>query len=112
MSEKNPDRQYQRKNASDAMVGLIGFCAAKLWILLPVVVSLLLMWVFGEGNYVAPVLCILWVGCVFLGLRFYRSSTAGTVRQSMGIHTIVWSLILAVMTFAWTIALVVGGVWR
>ena len=101
-----------RENIAEATVGLRGIWAAKLWIVLPVLISLPLMWLLGEGDYIVPILCILWVGCVFVGLRFYRSGEVGTVRRSMGMHTIVWSALLAVMTLALTVSLVAVGTWR
>lgn len=112
MSEITPHQQRLRENAREAMVGFRGLWAAKLWIVLPVVISLLIMWAFGEGDYIAPIMFTLWIGCLILGLRFYRSGAPKTVRRSMGLHTIVWSIFFALMTFAWTVALIVGGTWR
>ena len=108
MSEKH----RLRDDALNATVGIRGLWAAKLWIVLPVVISLPVIWVFGEGDYIAPVLSALWLGCLIVGLRTYRSSAVGTVRHSMGLHTIVWSTIFALMTLVWTVVLAVGGAWR
>jgi hypothetical protein len=112
MDDLTPHQPSLRHNLAGATVGIRGLWAAKLWIMLPVLVALPVMWLFGEGDYIAPILCALWVGCFWLGLRFYRSSEVGTFRQSMGLHTIVWSALFALMTFAWTVAILVDGNWR
>ena len=101
-----------RSDISQATVGLRGIWAAKLWIVLPAAISIPVMWIFGEGDYIVPFLCISWAGCFVLGQRFYKASAVGTVRESIGLHTMVWSAIFALMTLVWTLALVVDGNWR
>jgi hypothetical protein len=112
MDELQPYQRGLHENVAGATVGLRGLWAAKLWIVLPVIIALPVMWLFGEGDYIVPILCALWLGCLRLGLKFYRSGDVGTVRKSMGLHTMVWSALLALMTFALTVAIAADGNWR
>lgn len=112
MSETPPYKNDLITNTYGTAVGLRGLWAAKLWIVFPAIASLPFLWIFGEGDYVVPILSMLWMGCFILGMHFYRSGAAGTVRRSMGLHTAVWSAFLAFVMLVWTIALVIGGTWR
>ena len=104
--------QKEGKDLARGTVGLRGIWAAKIWISLPVLVALPVIWLFGEGDYIAPVVCALWIFCLRLGLRFYRTGSVGSVRKSMGLHTIIWATFFAILTFAWTMAILVDGNWR
>ena len=112
MNEFTPHTEKTDESLAKATVGLRGIWAAKLWIVLPVFVALPLMWLFGEGDYIVPILCGLWLSCVWLGFRFYRTGSIGSVRKSMGLHTIIWSAFLALVTFAGTLAILIDGNWR
>jgi hypothetical protein len=70
------------------------------------------MLVFGEGDYIVPVLAILEIGCVVLGLHFYRTGSAKTLRRSTGLYTVICSTFLALIMIALTASFAIGGAWR
>jgi hypothetical protein len=58
-----------RASAGDwrqSLVSVAGIWAAKIWIVLPALVSLPIMWLFGEGDYIVPVWGLLWMACFSL----------------------------------------------
>ena len=112
MDELTLYTRKERENLAKATVGLRGIWAAKIWIVLPALFALPMIWLFGEEDYIAPIVYALWIWCLRLGLRFYRTGSVGSVRKSMGLHTIIWSAFFAVMTFVWTLAILVDGNWR
>jgi len=55
--------------AGSPFVTLKGIYLAKLWIVAPALVALPVMWLFGEGDYIVPILGILWALCFLRGQR-------------------------------------------
>jgi hypothetical protein len=93
-------------------VTLAGIWAAKIWIVLPALVALPIMWLLGEGDYIVPVMGLLWVGCFFVGQRIRTSALIGSVERSQGFHVSVWSFILAAMMFVLTAIFIADGSWH
>jgi hypothetical protein len=65
-------------------VTIKGMWAAKIWIVLPALIGLLIMWAFGEGDYIVPVWAALWAMCFVAGIRIRAGAARGTVRRSQG----------------------------
>ncbi|MFC0588510.1 hypothetical protein ACFFF7_03705 [Novosphingobium aquiterrae] len=95
-----------------SLVTLKGLWLAKIWIVAPVLIALILMLIFGEGDYIVPVLAILWTTTFFIGNRIRVRNEPGTLQRSAGFHTSFWSFWLALLCFAMTIVLIAENDWR
>lgn len=89
-----------------------GMWAAKIWIILPALVALPIMWIFGEGDYIVPVLAVLWSTSFLIGLKIRANAPKGTVRRSQGFWVSLWSFCLALVTIALTILMISENEWR
>lgn len=95
-----------------SFVTLKGIYLAKLWIVAPALIALPVMWLFGEGDYVVPILGVLWALCFLRGLRIRANAPLNSVERSQGFHISLWSFILAAVMATLTVSFVVGGIWR
>lgn len=112
MREDTPFQAVLRKNASEDIARLKGMWAAKIWIVLPTIISLPILLLFGEGDYIIPILALLWAIIFCVGIRIYRSAQIGTVRRSQGFWMSLWSLILAILMAAMAAIFAISGSWR
>lgn len=91
---------------------LAGVWAAKFWIVLPALLALPMVMLFGEGDYLAPILGALWF-CAFLyGRRVRQGAEKGSVRAAQGLQIVIWSLPLSAMLLLYSISLALEGGWR
>lgn len=104
--------QDKTSRAGSPFVTLKGIYLAKLWIIAPALIALPVMWLFGEGDYIAPILGLAWALCFLKGLRIRANAPPNSVERSRGFHICLWSFILAAIMAILTISFVVGGVWR
>lgn len=98
--------------AGSPFVTLKGMYLAKLWIIAPAFVALPVMWLFGEGDYIVPILGVLWTLCFLRGRRIRANAPLNSVERSRGFHISLWSFILAAMMAVLTVSFVAGGIWR
>lgn len=91
---------------------LKGIYLAKFWIVAPALIALPVMWLFGEGDYIVPILGVLWALCFLRGLRIRANAPLNSVERSRGFQISLWSFILAATMATLTIAFVAGGIWR
>ena len=93
-------------------VTLKGMYLAKLWIIAPALIALPIMWAFGEGDYIVPIMCVAWALCFLRGIRVRKNAPLKSVERSRGFWISFWSFILAAIMMMLTISFVVDGEWR
>ncbi|SMC48080.1 hypothetical protein [Novosphingobium sp. B1] len=91
---------------------LKGLWLAKIWIVAPALVMILVAALVGEGDYLVPFMGVLWIFCFTFGQNMRRRAAIGTVRRSAGFHISFWSGILAAVMFLVTAATIADGQWR
>jgi hypothetical protein len=95
-TEAEPDwvvAQRLEKEANQASWN--GYLSAKIWIVAPALISVPIMWVFGEGGYIVPIMGVLWAGLVIYGWRLRKSSPKRSAPRARGFWIAVWSFILS-----------------
>ncbi|OCC24851.1 hypothetical protein MB02_05160 [Croceicoccus estronivorus] len=97
-------------NGTKAFLG--GLYAAKLYIAAPVLLGLLIMAIFGEGDYILAILAGLYTALAVHGERVRRAAEIRTFRRSLGFNTALWSSILAALCAMGAIAFAASGGWR
>jgi hypothetical protein len=102
----------QRRRRQESTNRLAGLSTANLWVVVPALVSLPIMGIFGEGDYIVPVLGMLWAGLFVLGLRMRRSAPAGNVARSRSFWICLWSFILSGLMIVVTVAFIADGAWQ
>ncbi|PZQ59126.1 MAG: hypothetical protein DI544_11965 [Sphingomonas taxi] len=71
--------------------------AAGPWTTLPALASLPIMAVAGEGDYIIPVLGIMWAALMAVAVWVRRSSEVGSIRRSCATWVASYSALLAIM---------------
>lgn len=97
-------------NGTKAFLG--GLYAAKLYIAAPLVIGLLVMGVFGEGDYILAVWTILYTALGVHGERTRRAAPLRTFRRSLGFNIVLISSLMALLCAMGAIAFAVSGGWR
>lgn len=67
------------------------------------------MQVFGEGDYIVPVLGVMWAVLGIYGVRLRQSAPRGTERRARGFWIALWSIILSVAMFGLSAVFFVSG---
>ena len=88
---------------------MTGYMSAKIWIIAPALAALAIMFVFGEGDYIVPVLGILWFGISIYGWRLWRTAPAKSHVSARGFRIAFWSSILSLICLVLTTSLLLEG---
>ena len=83
--------------------------AAGPWTTLPALASLPIMAVAGEGDYIIPILGIMWVALTAVAVRVRRSSEVGSVRRSCATWVASYSALLAIMMLGMALLFATAG---
>ena len=94
------------------MVSLRGLYAAKLYVAAPVLLALLIMAAFGEGDYIFTILTVLYTALAVHGERVRRAAPFRSFRRSLGFNIALLSSVFAVLCGIGVIAFAASGVWR
>lgn len=87
------------------------YFAAKLWIVGPALLALLIMAIFGEGFYILPVMAVMWAATFIIGWRMRRAALPGTFRRAVGFWVCLWSAVLAVVMITVSLGMLGDGTW-
>jgi hypothetical protein len=99
------DRQNRRSN-------LTGLYLASPWLAVPALLSIPILILFGDGDYIIPVLGVMWLASLIYALRVRKLAAPGSVRRATAFWVAIWSLILVFIMFGMTVAFCVTGQWR
>jgi hypothetical protein len=74
-----------------------GYLSSKIWIVAPALISLPIMWVFGEGGYIVPIVGVLWAGLFVYGWRLWKSSPLKSASRARGFWIALWAFGLSAL---------------
>lgn len=113
MAKIGPDDwlEAERSERQRSKAGLAGMAAAGPWTTVPAIASLPIMAVAGEGDYIIPVLGLMWGALMAVAIRVRRRSEAGSIRRSCATWVASYSAVLTVMMAGLTIVYASAGVW-
>ena len=86
--------------------------SAGLFIAIPALVVAGIGILFGEGDYLIPIMAILYACMFVFGNRMRRAELRGTVRRSRGFWIAIYSIMLSGMCIAMTLTFLLAGEWR
>jgi hypothetical protein len=113
LTDANSNNHLERmEQTAPAFVTIKGMWAAKIWIVLPALIGLPIMWAFGEGDYIVPIWAVLWSGCFVIGLSIRARAAKGTVRRSQGFWVSFWSFWLALLMIVMTAMVISENDWK
>lgn len=106
------ERRDRLASLSRARRLLVGVYAPAPFIVIPALASLPIMAVAGEGDFIISLMGAMWAALFVVAVRVRRNLEKGSLRRACATGTATLSLLLAVVMFAITAALISGGAWR
>ena len=100
------------KQAIQPPTQLQGMWAAKPLIALPAFTALPILFAFGEGDYIVPIMGFLWTLCALYGNRLRLDAKPGSSSRFKGFWVSLWSIIIALTMFVLTAVFIADGLWR
>ena len=101
-----------RQSREQSRARLIGFYSAGPFVALPALISLPILMLGGEGDYIILAMGLMWFALWFVALRYRRTTEVGSVKRSCALWVMIWSAILCVMLLTLAVGLLIDGGWR
>ena len=104
-----PHEQAEWNGTKGFLGGLYG---AALYISAPMLIGLIIMSVFGEGDYILALWTVLYAALGVYGERTRRAAPLRTYRRSLGFNIVLGSVFLALLCGTGAILFATDGGWR
>jgi hypothetical protein len=102
----------ERQSRERSRAGLIGFYSTGPFVALPALISLPILMVAGEGDYIMLVMGLMWLALWIGAVRYRRTSAVGSVKRSFALWVMIWSAILSVTLLTMAVGFLIEGGWR
>ncbi len=112
MERESPYQRRVRENGIADRNFLAGMYGAGLYIGLTILLTLPVMWLLGEGDYILVVISALYAMLFVYGRRKRRSAEKGTIQKSIGSWIAICSAIISVGSMILAFVFFQSGGWR
>lgn len=102
----------ERRSREQSRAGLIGFYSAGPFVALPALISLPILMLAGEGDYIMLVMGLMWLTLWIGANRYRRTSPIGSAKRACALWVMIWSAILCVMLLTMAVGFLIDGGWR